>query len=78
MGKGKFFVDDRFRTNKLSRKESPVSAEVHTEGEKTKVYTNIHYANAFSKKVFARNHLITHIIFKDSSDNREWEVKRPS
>ena len=72
---GKFFVGNEFRTNRLSKQESSIRAEVHAPGVDIKVYTNIHYPNAFSKKVFKENSNVTHVIFKNSDTGHEQIIK---
>ena len=72
---GKFYVGNEFRKNRLSKQESPIRAEVYATGVDTKVYTNIHYPTAFSKKVFKENSNVTHVIFKNSDTNHEQIIK---
>ena len=72
--KGKFFVGNEFRTNKLSTVPSSVRAEVHAADGTIKIYDNIHYPSAFFKKVFKENPTYTKIEFVDVSDGNKWTI----
>lgn len=76
MEKDKFFVDDKYRKNRLAHQDSSIRAEVYCEGKPIKVYTNIHFPNAFAKKVFKDDKTCIQIKFIDVSDNTEWTKKR--
>jgi len=75
--KERFYVGNKFRKNDLSKKESDIVAEVHTPGDVTKLYTNVHFPNAFAKRVFEQNSTADRVTFKDSSgSNKEWTIYR--
>jgi hypothetical protein len=74
--KGKYKVKDQFRTNDLSKVETSISAEVHVPGENIKMYSNIHYPNGFACRTFKNNPSVSHITFKDTSESREWTIKK--
>jgi hypothetical protein len=75
--KQKFYVGNQFRKNDLSKKESNIVAEVHIPGDITKLYTNVHFPNAFASRVFEQNSTADRVTFKDSSSsNKEWTIYR--
>jgi len=69
----KYYVADKFRKNHLSKVESSVRAEVTINGV-TKGYTNIHFPNAFAKKIFRASPSCQSITFFDDSDSSTWTV----
>jgi hypothetical protein len=58
---GKLYVKPEFRKNALSDVDTETRVEVHTTNETTKVYNNIHYPQAFARKVFNESSSCTHI-----------------
>lgn len=76
--KDKFYIGENFRKSHLSKKHSPITAEVHEPGQSIKAYTNVHYPNAFAKKVFKENNSVTHIVFKDSSGGNDITIENPN
>ena len=70
----KFFVDTKFRHNKLSVKNTSIRAEVHIPGSQVRVYDNIHYPNAHANKIFKSSPATTHIVYKNTQDGSEHTI----
>lgn len=74
---GKFKVGEEYRDNPLSKTDSPISVEVHfSDGKSTRVYDNVHFPNKFAEKIFNRDHSVSHVIVKDSSNSSETNISR--
>lgn len=72
--KGKFFVGIDFRKNELSSAKTNLIVEVHSTEENIKLYNNIHYPDAFAKKIFKNNNKVTHVIVRNAVDNSEYTI----
>lgn len=69
----KIYVKQEFRKSTLSSMDSSITATVYyTDDNSPRVYTNVHYPNAFSRKVFSQNSNIDHVEFHDSKDGSKW------
>ena len=69
----KIYVAPEFRKNSLANLDSSITATVYyTDNSSPRAYTNIHYPNAFSKKVFSQKSNIDHVEFHDSKDGSKW------
>ena len=77
MGKSKFFVGADFRKNDLADKKTSMRAEVHEKGKSIKIYDNIHYPKALSKKIFSGDNQVSHIVFKNVEKDTEETIVDP-
>jgi hypothetical protein len=72
----KFKVGESFRKSDLSQiKTSREVWAVYNNGD-TKIYDNVHYPDAFAKKIFMNDSKIDHVIIKNLNENTEFRIDR--
>ncbi len=71
---GKFKVGSQYRSNPLSKTSTSISIELHEKTGRTRVYDNIHSANAFLNRAFDDLNITSATVI-DISDNSKKEIR---
>lgn len=66
---GKFKVGSQYRSNPLSKTSTSIVVELHENNGTTKVYDNIHNANAFLSRVFEDLNVVSATVIDKSDDS---------